>query len=407
MKRGLIPVVQAFAVIAAPRAGAATSARGFLYGTVKSENGKEYTGLLRWGREEACWGDFFNSAKEELPYIDRLPRDERSRRSRIRIFGTDVGYKWSNDYASRQFEARFGDIREIRPRHGERVDVTMKSGTTFAVDGGSNDIGAEIHVHDDAIGEVAIPWNRIESITFRAAPSGVDPGVSRLYGKLKAEDFTFEGWIQWDSEECLSTDVLNGTSDDGKLAIEMGKIASIARDGRKASEVTLKDGRTFRMSGTNDVDDSIRGIFVEDTRLGRVKVNWDSFDRLDFIEKSDSGPGYDDFKPSGPIRGTVTDEDGKTYRGRIIFDLDEEETWEFLNGNRYDVEYNIAFADIRSIEPRDRDSSRILLGNGAEVVLEDSQDVSDRNDGVLILAGDRDKDGTYLRWDEVRKIDFE
>ncbi len=391
-----------------PAAGEASarSSRGFLYGTVETAGGKNYTGLLRWGKEEAFWGDHFNSAKEDLPYRDSQPKRERSRRSRIQVFGKDIGYRWTGDYASRQFVARFGDIAEIRPKGGDRAEIVMKSGTKYRVDGSSNDVGAEIRIKDDAIGDVIIPWNRIEVIRFKEAPSSVKPGADRLYGALKSDDFTFEGFIQWDSEECLSTDVLNGTSEDGKLAIEMGKIASIARDGRNRSRVTLKDGRTFTMEGTNDVDSSIRGIFVEDARLGRVKVNWDSFDRLDFRDAPNSGPGYGDYKPARVIRGRVKSHDGKSYAGRIVFDLDEEETWELLNGNRYDVEFNITFDQLKSLEPRGRESSFVVLKNGADIVLDDSQDVSDRNDGVLILVDDKDS-GTYIAWDDIERIDFE
>ncbi len=112
------------------------------------------------------------------------------------------------------------------------------------------------------------------------------------------------------------------------------------------------------LDGTNDVNDDNRGIYVEDARYGRVLVPWDAFERLDFSEPGPSGPAYDDFRPGEPLRGKVTDVDGQTYRGRIVYDVDERETWELLNGDWRDVEYSIPFSLIASIVPRGGDSSR-------------------------------------------------
>jgi len=145
-------------------AGAA-EADGFLYGTVLTEGGRRYTGVLRWGGEEAFWDDLFNGTKSKLPYIDRLPEDKRKRRE-IKVFGLRISYDWDEEATGRQFEARFGDIQEIRPTGGEKVDVKMKSGTVYRLDDGSNDIGATIGVQDPDVGDVEIEWKRIERIEF-------------------------------------------------------------------------------------------------------------------------------------------------------------------------------------------------------------------------------------------------
>ena len=51
-------------------AWATSRADGFLYGTVETNSGNNYTGLIRWGTEEAFWDDLFNSAKDDLPYLE-------------------------------------------------------------------------------------------------------------------------------------------------------------------------------------------------------------------------------------------------------------------------------------------------------------------------------------------------
>lgn len=377
---------------------------GFLYGTVHTEGGRKYTGQLRWGEEEAFWDDLFNGTKSKLPYIDRLP-EERRRKREISILGLRIGYTWDNVDSERQFVARFGDIREIVPGGGEKVDVVMKSGTTYRLDGGSNDIGADIHVQDPDVGEVDVAWKRIERIVFAAAPAGAHPEASRLHGEVETEEGTFRGFVQWDSQECLSTDKLDGESEDGKLSIAMGRIRSIEKKNRNGVWVDLKDGRKVALHGTNDVDSSIRGIFVEDERYGRVKVPWDTFRRVDFHDGPASGRGYAGYKPALPLAGTVTDAGGKTWKGRLVFDLDEGETWEMLNGNRDGIEYVIPFELVRSVAPRDHDSSDVTLKSGQELKLEDSQDVSEANAGVLVLLPGGSEQ--YVPWDRVRKIDFD
>ncbi len=391
------------AAVSTPPAVAAQDNRGFLYGTVETRGGNEYRGFLRWGREESFWDDHFNSVKEELPHLKDRP-EGRGRRSRIRMFGITIGYRWDEN-CCRQLISRFGDIREIRPLRGDRVDLTMKNGSVLEIDGGSNDIGARVTVHDESLGEVKVEWKQIERIVFAPAPADLQPPAQRLYGKLTSRAGTFEGYIQWDLQECLSTDELDGESDDGDLSIEMGKIKAIEKRNRNGSWVELKDGRRILLEDTNDVDSSNDGIFVEDERFGRVEIDWDDFERLDFEDTDSSGRGYDDYPPARSLTGTVIDTSGARYTGRIVFDLDESETWEMLDGDRDDVEYHIPFDMIASIEPLSRDSSRVVLRNGIELELEDSQDVAERNDGVVIVPNEGRE--TYVAWRKVERIVFD
>jgi len=391
-----------------PFSGAGTAsagAEGFLYGTILTEGGRQYTGILRWGDEEAFWDDLFNGDKSKLPYMDRLPEDRRKRRE-IKVFGLRISYDWDEDAMGRQFVTRFGEIQEIRPLSGDKVDVKMKGGSTYRLDGGSNDIGATISVQDPEAGTVEIEWKKMERIEFASAPASLRPEVQRLYGEVTTENGMFRGFIQWDSQECLSTDKLDGDSEDGRLSLEMGRIRAIEKKSRSSSTVEMKDGRKWDLRGTNDVDSSIRGISVEDERFGRIKISWDSFRRVEFRPAPGSGRAYAEYKPGAPLRGSVTDHDGKTWKGRLIFDLDESESWEMLNGERQGVEYDTPMEMVRSIEPRDKDSCTIALREGRELRLEDGQDVSEANAGILVIP-----DGTgseqYVPWDQVRRIDFE
>ncbi len=376
----------------------------FLYGTVESASGKTYTGFLRWGSEEAFWDDHFNSTKDDLEYADRRSRNDRDR-ERITIFGVTIGFRGHGWSGGRVLTLRYGDIRQIEPSRNDRAKVTLKNGTVLDLDGGSNDMGAKVTVLDASLGKVELSWRDLERIVFSAAPADAVPPATRLYGKVKSRAGDFQGYVQWDLQECLSTDELDGESEDGYMSIEMGRIRAIEKRNRSGAYVELRDGRRLLLEDTNDVNHAIDGIFVEDPRFGRVELDWQTFERVDFEVPETSGRGYDDYRPARPITGKVTDEQGRSYIGRIVYDLDEAETWEMLHGNLDDVEYNIPFDMVRSIEPASRDSSRVVLKNGLELELEDTQDVSDSNDGVLVIADDGQE--TYVSWRDVKLIELD
>jgi hypothetical protein len=386
---GLLPLLDA-GVQAASQDNA-----GFLYGRVTARGGNAYTGFLRWGTEEAFWDDLFQSAKDELPYrrevrADELDREDRRHRGEIELLGGVI--RWETDAdeiakdASRIFAARFGDIAFIEPHGDDRANVHMKSGSVIEVG-------------------IDVPWDRIEKIEFAPAQPQADPGVFRLYGKVETDAGPFEGFIQWDEEECVSSDKLDGDTEDGRIAIEMGAIRSLARHGFSSCQVELKDGRAYRLDGTNDVNDDNRGIMVEDARYGRVTIPWSEFDRVTFSDHGSSGKGYADYAPLGTLTGEVKTQGGETHRGRLVYDLDETEGWEMLNGNLEDLEFNIPFADVRSIAPS-HDESGVALRNGEQLRLEDAQDVSEKCDGVLIYSG-AGAQPVYVRWDQVAEVRFE
>lgn len=400
-------------VLATTSAAAAPAgdSRGFLYGRISTHSGSAYEGRLRWNtKEEAFWGDFFNANKGDLPYLKHLPPEERRHRQSVEVLGIPIGIHWgSMDNQGRQLAARFGDLRRIEAGEADGVTVVVsKGGARHRVSGGSNDLGTdtEITVWDRRAGEIGVRWNEIRTIDFLPAPAGLDVPDFRLHGIVQTTDGTFRGYIQWDREECLSSDELEGQTDDGQVSLPMGTIRSIATESRSSSKVVLRDGRTLVVSGTNDVDASNRGIYVSDPRFGRVLIPWDAFRRVDFDSPGDSGPAYTDFRHGRPLFGKVTTAQGKTWRGRLVYDADETETVETLDGHRRGIEYSIPFARIAFLLPETTNSSRVVLKGGQELRLEGSADVGRENAGVLVFDRGQ-KNPRYIPWEEVRRIDFE
>lgn len=403
--RAALPACLFLATCLAALPADAKDPQGVLYGKITTRSGSTYEGRLRWGKEEAFWGDHFNSAKENRPYVDKAPRRERQREP-IKIFGITIGLSWDEVHDGRTLVARFGDIHKIRVRGDDEAVLVMKNGTEIEVDGGSNDLGGKVRVWDREIGEIDVRWDRIDEIELLPTPSDVTLAEHRLFGTVKSKAGEFRGFIQWDQDECLSSDKLDGDSRDGEMSIEMGTIRAIERYGYNRSKVVLASGREVVLEDSNDVDSDNRGIFVDDDRYGRVLVEWDAFERLDLSDPETNGPAYGDFLPAKVLSGKVTGEDGQTYEGTIVYDLDESETWEILEGDHHDVRYHIPFGKIASIAPASHDSSRVVLINGEELELEDSADVGEAHDGVLIL-GAREGEPVYLAWNKVRRIDFD
>ena len=393
----------AFAVAAAP-AAAAYDPRGHLYGTIETTTGNHYTGILRWGKEEAFWDDLFNGSKQDEPATGDLPRGYKRTPRRVEVFGLEISGPWMHEWEQRQLEIRFGDLAEIRPRGGERAEIVLRSGETMRIEGGSNDFGDEVQVWDGSLGLVKVDWSKIRSVKFAATPADAKPEGQRLKARVKTSSGEFSGWLAWDNDERVTSDKLDGEGEDGDVSIEMGKIRSIERRSRRSSTVVLADGRTLELSGTNDVDSSINGIVVEDARFGRVEVAWDVFDHADIEVAESSGKGYGDYAPLGPIRARVTATGGATSEGEIAFDLDEKEQWEMLNGDQDDVKYSIPFVRVKEIRRLGTRRAEVTLDNGEKLRLEGETDVGDGNAGIAFLG--KSGDGAYIAWDDVEKIEF-
>jgi len=385
-------------------ASASQDVGGYLYGTIETTSDNSYTGLLRWGREEAFWDDHFNATKQDEPATGRLPRGYKREPRRVEVFGLEISGPWERSWSPRQLIVRFGDLSEIRPRSHDRAELVFRSGQTLRIEGGSNDLGGKITVWDDSLGKIDVDWDRIRSIRFASTPASARPEGQRLWTRVRTTVGDFSGYLQWDKQEALTVDELDGDTDDGDVSIPMGRIRAIERRSRRSSRVELIDGRTLELSGSNDVDSSNRGIVVEDARFGRVEIPWEVFERADIEVAKDSGKRYGDYPSLGPIEAKVTLRGGKTRQGKIAFDLDETHGWEMLNGIQDDVDYDIPFARVKSIRPLGSRRSEVTLTNGEKLRLEGQTDVSDDNAGIAFL--DAEGDDAYVSWEDVELVEI-
>lgn len=226
-----------------------------LYGTLLTRDGDRYTGYIAWDIDE--------------------------------VFTTDM---LDGDEAGRDREIPFGRITAIARNSSRSARVTMDTGEDLILDG-SNDVNSsnrDILVADPALGEVRVEWDDLDRVEFGDPPSFPEfsafDGGRRLRGTVettRGERHT--GLIRWDNDEEYSWEILDGELRNGvALDIEFGAVASIERNGFSTSRVTLRDGRTFELGNSNDVDENNKGIYVERADGGLVLVPWDAFRRVTF-----------------------------------------------------------------------------------------------------------------------------
>ncbi|MCP5108171.1 MAG: hypothetical protein GY950_32590 [bacterium] len=391
------------------------SDHGFIYGEISMRGGDTYRGPIRWGREEALWHDMFNSTKDDNKYSDYLSnkdlreiRKHSERREGVggflkRLFGDD-DYNDSDILPIHQFVCRFGEIKKIKMWGNSTVLLTMKDGERIEVKGGSNDINAKIHIIDQKEGELTLKWKKIRVIEFMPAPQPLKKKFGEpLYGTVKTSAGKFKGFIQWDHQECLDTDELDGDFKGKDMSIKFGEIKSIEKH-RRGSLVTVNSGEEYYLTGTNDVNDDNKGIVINDLHFGKIRVDWDEFIGVAF-EKNAGAPiaGYDDFVSPKKLSGTVETRAGKTYTGRIVYDIDEAMDFELIGGYYEDVKYVLPIRNIDTIVPSGRCCSRITMKNGKAVELEDERDVNKDNSGLLVWEND---EPVYIPWREIRTIKF-
>lgn len=397
----------------------------FLYGRITMNDSKVYEGPIRWGKEEVYWNDIFNASKprnENLRYLTGDQRDDLERQlhdfnerhndwSHWSRWADSFNWHWDddndrNDFVH-QFSCQFGDIKSIKPQGSKWVDLELRNGTKIELSGeGYNDVGLDIKVIDRELGEVELYWNRIDKIEFINTPSKLVNRFGKpLYGTVEAFGEKFTGYIQWDHDERLSVDKLDGESDDGDLSIEFDKIASITRVGSRC-RVQLKSGREIYMEGSNDVNRENRGVIIMSKDVPAIDIPWSEFDKVTFEDKAATAlVSYDQFKTQKELQANIKTFNGDSYSGKIVFDLDEEFDLELLQGKHHEFEYSTPFRNVKKIKQLDDTRCEVELKDGQKIMLSEGQDVDGRNQGILVFANGKG-DPKYVPWDKVSEIDF-
>ncbi len=412
MNKNLITAILFTVVMAVPNVLMADNS-GRIYGRIYTKDNEEFVGLIRWDKNETNWVDMLDGNKE-LPDnnrdVDRKHGSEgRSREHSIEIFGLRVGgsesFSWSDNAQS---GIRFGHIKSLEVIDDDRVLLILKSNMEVELTEGSTDMGQdmrELIIEDESKGEIEFVWDDLEKVEFLSAKSNIQSKYGdRLYGTLttrRGDEYT--GFVCWDVDEVLTGDIIDGEERDRSRKIDFGQIASIERYSSSGATVFLKGGGEVILKGTNDVDDSNRGIIISDPGFGQMRVDWDEFERLDFTPAKKQ-ISYDQFDGGKKIRGTVYTESGKSYSGDIRWDDDEEYTWEILDGDYRGAEFDVEFGLIKSIEKSSTRTSLVTVLDGRSFRLRGSNDVDEENKGIFITRAGGEVE--EVGWDEFERVEF-
>ncbi len=391
----------ATACLMMPVSTMADTGQGFLYGRITTVGDDMYEGRLRFGGdEEAFWSESFNAAREGNAWAPHADPDKLTVSRESTFLGMSVGKREHRLNLDRPFMACFGDIERIdaEQRH---FHVTLKSGTRVRLDRyEADDLADGVRVWQASGDVIDIGEWDIRSIEFQNTPP-LAISSRRLYGSVQSRQGTFSGHIQWDREEGVSSDTLDGNSDNGPQQIRFGSISSITKSGDDRVLVMHHDGSELELHGTRNTGHGNRGLYVNDVRFGRVLVSWEAFERIDF-GSMDSGPGFLSFSPGSSLTGQVITRDGRKLKGRLVYDLDESETTETLDAPSQGVDYSIPFGMLAAIDPL---RGRVELHNGEVIELERKGDLGEENAGLLVFVNGNEK-AEYLRWSQVSRIEL-
>ena len=225
-----------------------------LFGTLITRSGAEFTGYVAWDVDE--------------------------------IYSTDI---LDGDQDGREREIQFGDIELIERYSSRAARVVLDDGEEMILRG-TNDVDGRnsgISISDQRLGQIKVDWDEFDQLRFHPAEShlGYDgfDGGRLLYGTLTTLDGSeLTGEIRWDNDEAYTWEMLNGEADGADFDIEFGQIESIEHRSHRGATVTLLDGRVFQLSGSNDVDDGNRGIYLSDEDGDLTVVDWSDFEGIRF-----------------------------------------------------------------------------------------------------------------------------
>ena len=405
--------------VAAPASAQGTDR---IWGRVHTTEGEVHSGFIRWDRKEASWGDVLDGARV-LPdenYYAWLEAHDRERATRtIELRGHRISwYEVDPDFPMQVLSGvRFGHLDSLIVLATDRVELILRSGRRYEMEARGSNLGSSLRqvVVDGARGtEVELHWDELERVVFSEPPPDAAPGARRLHGTVEDRSGNrFTGYLAWDQDEILDSDVLDGEEmrrpNDREIRFE--RIRSLTRI-PGGTRVEFWAGDTLDLGGGNDVADGNRGVQIADPELGVVVIPWARLERVRFHEPGGGGVEYAEFDGGRLLFGTVVTHEEEELEGELRWDADEAGTWEILNGESGGVRYNIEFGFVRRITPLEEDGAIVTLADGRTLEMSGSRDVDADNKGVMVASDPQsaasagDTTWRLIPWEDIREVRF-
>ena len=422
-----------------------------IWGRVLTTSGERYEGFVLWNgpgsHHSASWADVLDGTRAADPehyeaWLSATGRTHPVRAVELR------GYRvsWNEDDPDYPDQAatgiRFGRLSAVNVPEGGGVELVLRSARGEAalpppvmlVRPRARSLALE--VDEPGAGRMQVEWRDLRRVEFARPPAEARPRSARLHGTVEDRlGRSFTGYVAWDSDEVLESDVLDGwDEDDEDREIPFGDVRSIAR-ALSGARVSLKSGEVLHLTGTNDVNRDNRGVRIFDPALGMVKVEWEDFGILRFHPPADAR-GYESFEGGGEpadgvvegaddpgrtatgvrrLAGVVTTRQGERLEGRIRWDAEHEWSWELLHGESEGATFAVEFGSVTRIGRREDDAVAVSLVDGRVFELSAGGDPEDENRGVFVLpdadtgagASSEAADWRYVAWEDFAEVRFD
>lgn len=388
---------------------------GFIYGRVQTQSGEVYTGQIRWSAHQVFWGDILLGVKTEVPVLQYLNEEQISQLSPAE---PDAGFDWQfinlwkSKYPARDYDLklRFGDLAGIQITGAQTATLILKNNRKIKIAGHPDDnrhLGKDITVYDNQKGRQTVNWDNLKQVNFLPTPAQLPhaKGIP-LYGTVQTQNGPLTGFIKWDQDEYLSSHQLDGQLDSNPQTFRyaFSQIHSIQVRDKGAIVKFYSDDKIF-LKNNRDVNASNRGVVVQHPAWGQAVVSWAAFRSVTFEDKLPANLGYESYGKPQKLHGAIRTTDNQNFKAELVFDLDEEWSAELLDGRFGNtIRYTIPFGRITSLKPLTNGRSEIILANEKKLTLENENDVSGRNWGLMLLLPN--KQHRYIPWAKVSQISF-
>lgn len=396
----------------------ATNPEPVIFGTVTHANGESVTGTIRWGDDgESFLSDIFNGIKLKTNGIEHLTDDEihileeSQPGPKASIGDVEITFKsfFGKELKLPFFNVPFGAIDRIDIKD-DIFTVTLHDGSSFQTKdevSNSDDTSDDIYVKSKEGAVVEFEIENLSSVVFSAAPTDAKTFNNGIYGIINSELGTFQGRVMWDKDERTLAEELDGNDESQEHEIKFTAIKSLEKvnDG-KATKVVLKDGQKLILTGTNDVNNGHRGIWLDNPKLGRVEIKWSQFEMLVIQHVDVAWLNFDAYvKQAKQLSGTVTLQDDTTFKADVlIYDLNQQSQAELLYVDVNGANRQIPLKTIKKITKKHNKAVELSMRDGSHLLAYGNRSVTFENNGILGTANGESK---WHQWQDIKSLEFD
>lgn len=386
-----------------------------MFGTVTHANGESVTGSIRWGDDQETFlSDIFNGNKLKTVGIEHLSADEiqaleeHQPGPKAQLGDVQITFKsfFGKELKLPAFNIPFGAIKRIDSENN-LFTITLHDGSTFQSDDEANDTSDDIYVLTTEGQTSEFDIEDLSSIVFSAAPADAKAFGQGIYGTIASDLGTFKGRVMWDKDERILTEELDGNDESQEHEIKFAEIKSIEKVNEgNASKVQLRDGKTLTLTGTNDVNNGHRGIWLDHPDLGRMEIKWAQFNKLTIENVDVDWLDFNDYVTQAKIlSGTVTLKDNSQITAnQIAFDLNQQSQSERISVEVNNANRLIPLNFIKKITVKNEQAVELSMHDMTELIAYGTRSVDRDNNGLMVTTAGKHK---WYRWSEIKSIELD